>query len=151
MSQTEKQNQNSSENTLVKRFEKERSEWINKIQEFSDQLKHISYIGELMTEVYSQRQIALEYSHTLMEHLIKINKSIREKRHELYLHYTFNHDVRLDKDARESHIGYDMSGILEKKDIVQNHFDYMRDTIKTIDNIIYAIKYRISLEEYQRN
>jgi hypothetical protein len=104
-----------------------------------------------MTDVYSQRQIALEYSHTLMEHLIKLNKIVREKRHERYVYYTYNFDVRLDKDSKESYINNDISNIIEKKDVVQNHFDYMRDTIKTIDNIVFAIKHRISLEEYRRN
>jgi hypothetical protein len=149
--QVENQSQNSSENALSKRFEQERRDWVNKIQEFSDQLKHISQIGELMTDVYSQRQIALEYSHTLMEHLIKLNKIVREKRHERYVYYTYNFDVRLDKDSKESYINNDISYIIEKKDVVQNHFDYMRDTIKTIDNIVFAIKHRISLEEYRRN
>jgi hypothetical protein len=151
MSHLENPNPNSSDNALLKRFEQERTDWVTKIQEFSDQLKHISYLGDLMTDVYSQRQIALEYSHTLMEHLIKLNKVIREKKHERYLHYTFNFDVRLDKEARESHINNDLSQILEKKDIVQNHFDYLRETIKTIDNLVFAIKHRIALEEYRRN
>ena len=151
MSQVENQSPNSSESALLKRFEQERRDWINKIQEFSDQLKHISQIGELMTDVYTQRQIALEYSHTLMEHLIKLNKTVREKKHERYVHYTYNFDTRLDKDARESYINNDISNVLEKRDVVQNHFDYMRDTIRTIDNIIFAIKHRISIEEYRRN
>ena len=50
MSQVENQSQNSSENALSKRFEQERRDWINKIQEFSDQLKHISQIGYLPEE-----------------------------------------------------------------------------------------------------
>lgn len=145
------QRQASSNDTLATRFRKEREDWITKIQEFSDNLRNVSQIGELMVEVYSQRQIAVEYSHTLMSHLIKINKIYREKKHEKYIYYTQNYDVRLDKDAREGHIGYDLTEIIEKKDIVQNHLDYFRETIKTIDNIIFGIKHRISLEEYRRS
>jgi hypothetical protein len=113
-------------------------------------LRTVSQIGELMVEVYSQRQIAVEYSHTLMSHIIKINKIYREKKHEKYIYYTQNYDVRLDKDAREGHIGYDLTEIIEKRDMVQNHLEYFRETIKTIDNIIFGIKHRISLEEYRR-
>jgi hypothetical protein len=130
------QKQASSNDTLAARFRKEREEWISKIQEFSDNLRTVSQIGELMVEVYSQRQIAVEYSHTLMSHIIKINKIYREKKHEKYIYYTQNYDVRLDKDAREGHIGYDLTEIIEKRDMVQNHLDYFRETIKTIDNII---------------
>jgi hypothetical protein len=144
------QKQASSNDTLAARFRKEREEWISKIQEFSDNLRTVSQIGELMVEVYSQRQIAVEYSHTLMSHIIKINKIYREKKHEKYIYYTQNYDVRLDKDAREGHIGYDLTEIIEKRDMVQNHLDYFRETIKTIDNIIFGIKHRISLEEYRR-
>jgi hypothetical protein len=144
------QKQASSNDTLAARFRKEREEWISKIQEFSDNLRTVSQIGELMVEVYSQRQIAVEYSHTLMSHIIKINKIYREKKHEKYIYYTQNYDVRLDKDAREGHIGYDLTEIIEKRDMVQNHLDYFRETIKTIDKIIFGIKHRISLEEYRR-
>jgi hypothetical protein len=144
------QRQVSSNDALAARFRKEREEWISKIQDFSDNLRTVSQIGELMVEVYSQRQIAVEYSHTLMSHIIKINKIYREKKHEKYIYYTQNYDVRLDKDAREGHIGYDLTEIIEKRDMVQNHLEYFRETIKTIDNIIFGIKHRISLEEYRR-
>ncbi|NBO21947.1 hypothetical protein EBU94_01205 [bacterium] len=144
------QRQVSSNDALATRFRKEREEWISKIQDFSDNLRTVSQIGELMVEVYSQRQIAVEYSHTLMSHIIKINKIYREKKHEKYIYYTQNYDVRLDKDAREGHIGYDLTEIIEKRDMVQNHLEYFRETIKTIDNIIFGIKHRISLEEYRR-
>lgn len=150
LNQDLEQKQASSNDTLATRFRKEREDWITKIQEFSDNLRTVSQIGELMVEIYSQRQIAVEYSHTLMSHLIKINKIYREKKHEKYIYYTQNYDVRLDKDTREGHIGYDLTEVIEKRDMVQNHLDYFRETIKTIDNIIFGIKHRISLEEYRR-
>lgn len=142
--------QTSSNDAIYQRFKTEREEWSAKISEYSHRLKDIYAVGDLLTDVYSQRQIALEYSHTLMSHLIKVNKVYREKRQERYDFYSRNYDIRLDKEAKYEHISYDLTEIVERRELLQNHLDYMRETVKTIDNIGFGIKHRISLEEYRR-
>ena len=147
---TEETNQASSNDPIYQRFKVEREEWSAKIGSFSQRLKDIYEVGALLTDVYSQRQIALEYAHTLMSHLIKVNKIYREKRQIRFDFYARNYDIRLDKEAKYEHISYDLTDIVERRELIQNHLDYMRETVKTIDNIGFGIKHRISLEEYRR-
>jgi hypothetical protein len=40
-----------------------------------------------------------------------------------------------------------MSDISQKKEKVENHANFMKNTISTIDNIIYAIPRRIDIEQ----
>ena len=150
-----KENENSEKTTssndaIYQRFREEREEWSRKIGEYSDRLRDIYKVGDLLTDVYSQRQIALEYAHTLMSHLIKVNKIFREKRQERFDYYSREHDLRLDKEAKYEHITQDLTEIVERREMLQNHLDYMRETVKTIDNIGFGIKHRITLEEYRR-
>jgi hypothetical protein len=141
--------ENSSE-TVSKRFTDEREHWKITVGEMSERLRDIYAVASLLTDLYSQRQIALEYSHTLMSHLIRLNKILRGKRAERFLHYTQNYDLRLDKDPKNLMIDVDLGPIIEQKEMVENHLNYMRETVKTIDTICYGIKYRVSLEEFRR-
>jgi len=150
MENQEKERANSSNDAIYERFKKEREEWTTRIGEYSQRLKDIYAVGDLLTDVYSQRQIALEYAHTLMSHLIKVNKIYREKRQERFNFYSRDYDLRLDKESKYEHITYDLTDIVERKEMLENHLDFFRETVKTIDNIGFGIKHRISLEEYRR-
>jgi hypothetical protein len=107
-------------------------------------------VAELQTDVYSYRQIAVDYSHTLMTHLSKVNQIFRAKKIERWEHYTRNYDLRMDKDPKELHILVDIAEVNERKELLQNHLEYFRETVRTIDTLTYGIKHRIQLEEYKR-
>ncbi len=146
----DERSQNSSNEAFYKRFAEERTEWTNKVRDMSERMKNIYELADLQTDLYSQRQIALDYSHVLLTHLTKINRIFRERRNERWEHYTRNYDLRMDKDPKELHIAVDLADIVERKELLQNHLDFMRETIKTIDTQCFGVKYRISLEEYRR-
>jgi hypothetical protein len=142
--------QNSSNDAIFARFKTERDEWTARIQSMSARLKDIYEIADLQTDLYSYRQIAVDYTHTLMTHLTKINRIFRERKIERWEHYTRNYDLRMDKDPKELHIYVDIADVVERKDFIQTHLEFFRETIRTIDSMCYGIKHRLSLEEYKR-
>jgi hypothetical protein len=135
---------------LISRFKKERNEWTDKVKDLSERMRDIYKVADLQTDVYSYRQIAVEYSHTLMTHLTKVNQVFRARKIERWEHYTRNYDLRMEKDPKELHIFVDIADINERKELLQNHLEFMRETVKTIDTISFGIKHRIQLEEYRR-
>lgn len=150
MAENKNQQTESSSEKLSSRFTEEREQWKKTIADMSDRLRDIYSVAGLLTDLYSQRQIALEYSHTLMSHLIRLNKILRAKRADRWLHYTKNYDLRLDKEPKNLLIDVDLGPIIEQKEMVENHLNYMRETVKTVDTICYGVKYRVSLEEFRR-
>jgi len=140
----------SSNEALYIRFATEREDWSAKIGGYAHRLRDIYSVGDLLTDLYSQRQIAVEYSHTLMAHLTKINIIYREKRQERFEFYSRSYDLRLDKDMKYEYIAKDLAVIVERREYLQNHLEYFRETVKTIDTMCFGIKHRISLEEYRR-
>jgi len=150
MEENKNQQTESSSEKLSARFTEEREQWKKTIADMSERLRDIYSVGSLLTDLYSQRQVALEYSHTLMSHLIRLNKILRAKKAERWLHYTQNYDLRLDKDPKNLMVDVDLGPIIEQKEMVENHLNYMRETVKTVDTICYGVKYRISLEEFRR-
>jgi hypothetical protein len=147
---TTEKTQNSSNEPIIQRFKKEREEWRDRITDMSERLRDIHNLSDLLTDLYSNRQISVEYSHTLMSHLTRVNKVFRERKVERFNHYTRDYDLRLDKDFKYEHIYVDLCELVERRDLLQNHLEYFRETVRTIDNICYGIKHRMSLEEYRR-
>jgi hypothetical protein len=148
--QGQEKTQSSSNEPIFKRFKEERDEWTSRIKSMSERLKDIYHLADLQTDLYSYRQIAVDYTHTLMTHLTKINKIFRERKVERWEHYTRNYDLRMDKDPKEYHIFVDIADVVERREYVQTHLEFFRETIKTIDTMCYGIKHRMALEEYKR-
>lgn len=135
---------------LIERFKNERKEWTDRIKDMSERLRDIYKVADLQVDIYSYRQVAVEYCHTLQTHLTKVVHTFRARKIERWEYYTRNYDLRMDKDPKELHIFVDIADINERKELLQNHLEFFRETIKTIDTISFGIKHRIQLEEYRR-
>lgn len=135
---------------LYARFAKERDDWTTRVSSLSERLKSIYDVAELLVDLYSQRQIAGDYGHELVSHTSRLNRIYRERKRERFMHYTQNFDLRLDKDPKALFIDVDLAELVERREILQNHLDFMRETLRSIDTICYGVKHRISLEEYRR-
>jgi hypothetical protein len=147
--QAERQ-QSSSNDVIYARLKKEREEWGEKINDMTERLRDIYKLSDLLTDLYSSRQIAVEMAHAMMTHLSKVNRIYRERKAERYNYYTRNYDIRLDKDPKMLFIDVDLADIVERRELLQNHLEFFRETVKTVDTLCYGIKHRMSLEEYRR-
>lgn len=132
---------------LLERFKNERSEYLNKIKYYSERLSNISDLIELQVEIHSQREIILEYYYSLKTHtskeLNKYNKLYKQR----FEYYINNSDVRMDKKEIEKLISADLSDKILLIEYLENHLDFLKESIKTIDSIIYSIKNRIEIEK----
>jgi hypothetical protein len=140
----------SKNDVLYARFSKEREDWTSKVSSLSERLRNIYDVAELLTDLYSQRQIAGDYAHELVGHASRLNRIYRERKKERFLYYTQNYDLRLDKDPKMLFIDVDLADLVERREILQNHLEFMRETLRSIDTMCYGVKHRIALEEYRR-
>lgn len=137
--------------SLEQKFSIERKSWTDKITYMSKKMKKVLELNELMTYIYSERQLAVEYYHYLMNLLIKINKKYRIEYASKYDFYTNQSQIRYPNESTKvNKVLAEMSEIADIKEKVNNHAKFIDNTIKTIDNIVYAIKYRIEVEQISR-
>lgn len=137
--------------SLEGRFNKERIEWTNKIQNMSQKMKDIFKVSELMTEIYTERQRAVEYNHYLLTLLSKIIKKYRNQFSEKYDYYSWQSQKRFPNEkTKELKILSEISDLIEKKEALDIHVKFMQQTIGTIDNLIYGIKYKVEIEQISR-
>lgn len=141
---TEKQN-------LESRFSSERLSWSAKINEMSAKLKKTLDVAELMANIYTERQRALEYYHYLISLLIKINKSYRKQYSEKYEFYSYKSQKRFPNEStKNNQIQTELGEILEKREVIDNHAKFIDGTIRSIDQLIYGMKSRIDIEQIVR-
>lgn len=151
VNQKESQQSSSNQKSLEEKFSEERIEWKDTIKMMSQKLKKVFDLVELETIVYTERQRAVEYHHYLLTLYSKINKIYRKKHSEKYDFYTYQSQKRYpNKGDKEFQILTDIAETVEKKEAIHNHAKYIDQTISTIDNIIFGIKYRIELEQIAR-
>jgi hypothetical protein len=97
----------------VKLFDQERSEWKEKIQVISLSLKSIRTVAEAQVELFSNRQILLEYSYKLAQIVSKLSSRERQARASKLKEYSTNSDVRYGANETKVLIESDVSEILE--------------------------------------
>jgi hypothetical protein len=145
------QDDKSEKQTLDERFARERFSWGTKIKNMSAKLSRTPQVAELMTEIYTERQIALEYYHYIISLLIKINKVYNKSYSEKYKFYSYQSQERFPNEtSKNMRILAELADLKEKRESLDNHSKFMDGTIKTIDNIIFGIKSRIEIEQIGR-
>jgi len=134
----------------AKLFDKERSEWKEKIQVISLSLKSIKTVAEAQVELFSNRQILLEYSFKLAQVVSKLNSKERQERARKLKEYSENSNIRYGSNETKLLIEGDVAEISHKIELVEGHRKFIDQTIQTVDHMLYGIKSRIALEDYLR-
>ena len=123
--------------------------WNENIKQLTTKLKNIADIPELQNLVYYSRQDAVDYYYALSAQYAAF---VRE--YKIAYATTYNSLKSGSNGLRyttEASINAQIESILNEKkyvlDLYENHIAYMKDTIKSLDNIIYGINNRIELEK----
>ena len=135
---------------FAKMFERERSEWKEKIQVISLHIKNIKTVAEAQVDLFTTRQALLEYSYKLAQIVSKLSTKERQMRAKKLKEYTEGKDVRYGANEKTALIEGDLSELTEKMELVEGHRKYIDQTIQTVDHMLYGIRRRIALEDYLR-
>jgi hypothetical protein len=133
------------------KFEVERGEWTDKIRELSIRMKNIRELADVQVDLYSSRQVLLEYSAKLGQVMVKLNAKFRKDRADRLKHYSENSQVKYGSNEKTPLIEGDLTELKERMDIVEGQISFLNETMKTVDHMLYGVKSRISLEEYLRS
>lgn len=137
--------------SLDARLSRERDEWGETVKSMSASFKKVTSLGELMVTIYTDRQRCVEYYHYLLSILVKINIRYRKEYAARYDYWTTKSQIRYPNESTKTNkIMSEMSKIHEQRESIENHANFMKNTLATIDNIIYAIPRRIDIEHISK-
>ena len=129
-------------------FLEEREHWTEILQSHGYLFKDIMKVGELQIKIYSDRQRLVEKIHYYLSALSKYTTKYKKKKSELFVKYTQASDLLLKTGAEKAiMIDADISVLKEKMDNIEFQIEFLKETVKTVDSIIYGIKNRIDLEK----
>lgn len=131
-----------------------RAYWVSAISDMNECLTNVEDLTKLQSVIFMKRQEALENYHNLSSTLAKRIKKYKEDSAKIYK------ELRLMKTVQgASTFMFPTEGSIREQieaqlssdkyliDIIENHVNYLDNTIKTIDGIVFAISNRIKIEE----
>lgn len=142
--------ENSAENTtLESKLSAFQDKWTDAIKDLNVQMKSLPTLADMMNEVYMKRQDAIDVYYGTMKILSARTRDYKSKASVIYnaiksgqngLRYTNESAINIQIEAR-------LSAEKEVIDLLTNFTNFMKETIQTIDNIIYGINSKIKIHE----
>jgi|TARA_B100000768_G_C11229207_1_gene354293 chromosome segregation ATPase len=131
---------------LDERLSSQRTSWSKNIKELAQALRDINAMESTISGVLSSRQ-------TMVEQIAYLNTKIREQKNninsrwrESYIKY-FEYDYKLGEKQKERFIENDLVQEHTKLSLLENQLDFMKESVKTLDNMGFAIRNRLALKD----
>jgi len=134
---------------LESKLSKDRAEWKDKITELIRTIKNMNAISDCQINMLSYRQILLDKVTDFKTMIYKRNATWERYYRSQYREYTLNYDVKLTSGEKHQFIKAELSSLKNQIDLLQSHVDYYYECIKTLDNLAFAIRNRIRLDDEQ--
>jgi hypothetical protein len=135
---------------IYTRFVQERDEWTKSIKNISSRFKKVEDMDQVQIDLYSSRQDIVEYMYRLGAIQANVRKRWMSAYKKAYDDLSMNQDYRY-TDREKSKFAEEQTGELKTQlDIFQNHIDFFKESIKTIDNMVFGVKHRIEIEDFKR-
>ena len=128
----------------------QRAKWTKEIEDLNTSMSSLVKVDELMNTVYSKRQAAVDYYYAMNNVILKQSREYKALYNKMFNDIKVNgyNGMRFTADqsiARQVEV--DLADKKELIDLLVSQNAFIKETIATIDNIIYAIKDKIKIEE----
>lgn len=142
-------NQNNQQ-TLDEMLTEQRAKWTKEIEDLNNSMASLVKVDELMNTVYTKRQSAVDYYYAMNSVILKQSKEYKALYNNMFNNIKVNgyNGMRFTTDQSISRqVEVDLQEKKEMIDLLVNQNAFIKETIATIDNIIYAIKDKIKIKE----
>lgn len=135
------------EQTLEQLILSRQQHWSDKIKDINKKFKTILELQDVLTEIYSLRQDIEDYRKQILVKCASLSRDYKKRYAELYNAYKTNVQIKYNSDAAiNSQIAAQLADAVYTMDIMNHHSDFLNESIKTIDSLIFGIKHRIDIE-----
>lgn len=131
---------------LDQKLSAQRQEWSTTIRNLAQSLRNINTMEVTIADVLSSRQ-------TLVDQIAYINIKIKQQKktlaaryREAYIRY-YNYDYKLGEKQKEKFLENDLADDNMILSHLENQLDWLKDSVKTLDNMGFAIRNRLALKD----
>lgn len=136
-------------NELDTKLTKERREISKYIYEnIIQKLNDVKNISQIQVHVSSQRQRLVDKSADMRSMVRQRRDKAGTIRKQKYRYYKLEYDLKLNDYEIKNHIESDLESSNNIIKAIENQIQYYKETIDTLDKIVFKIKYLIETEKY---
>ena len=132
--------------SLEKKLSADRKEWTRKIDSIIQQMKNVSAVPEIQVYMLSYRQMLVDEMVTFQYTIFRKNADYDVQYKSKFLEY-LNTALKLNGTERDKMVKADMNIINRQLSILDAHLNFYKECVKTLDNLAFAIRNRIRVEE----
>lgn len=136
--------------TLEQKLIHHRENWTAEIKELNEKMKTLPNLDELLTIIYAKRQDAVDYYYSMNNVILNQNRKYKKQAADMFVDIKTKgfKGVRFPTDASiVKVVESELAAEHETIELLSNHNNYIKETISTIDNMIYGINQKIKLAE----
>lgn len=134
---------------LDEKLDAERKEISSYIYEnIIQNLNNINLLGDTQVHIASQRQRLVDKTADMKSVLRKRTEKNENIKKDKYRFYKTDYDLKLSDFEIKRHIDADMEELNNISKIIENQVDFYKDTVDTLDKILYKIKYLIETKKF---
>lgn len=137
-------------NPVAQYIEQSRNEWMTAISDMNASMTSLPKLNELINIIYTKRMEAVETYHKINDIILSRNKAYMATFTAMFNAIKLNgyNGMRFSSDqAIQRQLEVDLADQKEAVDLLKSHNDFMEETIETLDDMIYGIKYKIRVYE----
>jgi|TARA_B110000444_G_scaffold258772_1_gene300630 hypothetical protein len=131
---------------LDQKLSAQRNEWSVTIRELAQGLRHINGMEAVIANVLSSRQTLVDQMAYINVKIKQQKKVIAGKYREAYIRY-YNYDYKLGEKQKEKFLENDLADDNMILSHLENQMDWLRDSVKTLDNMGFAIRNRLAIKD----
>lgn len=132
---------------LRSRFEADRAKMSADVLGLAERMRDMRNLADVGPDLFYKRQVILEQNHTLQTLLARMSANYRKqeaRRLETYM------TGKMKVSDQKIMVAADLADEQEKIDLLSSQVEFMKESMKGIENMIYGVKNRIAVEEYRR-
>jgi len=132
---------------LEKRILDDRASWINKIKNLISDTKDMNKLTDSQIQMLSYRQIIIDKIADFKTSVYKRKCTWDRYFKDMYRSYSVDYSIKLTGSEKAQFISGDMASLKLQIKLLENHVEFYQECIKTLDNLAFAIRNRIRLNE----
>tara|TARA_B100002019_G_scaffold41726_1_gene34908 strand:- start:108 stop:530 length:423 start_codon:yes stop_codon:yes gene_type:complete len=131
---------------LDQKLSAQRQEWSTTIKDLAQGLRNLNGMEETIANVLSSRQTLVDQIAYINVKIKQQKKTIAARYREAYIRY-YNYDYKLGEKQKEKFLENDLADDNMILSHLENQLDWLKDSVKTLDNMGFAIRNRLALKD----
>ena len=131
---------------LDQKLSAQRQEWSTTIRNLAQSHRNINTMEVTIADVLSSRQTLVDQIAYINVKIKQQKKTIAARYREAYIRY-YNYDYKLGEKQKEKFLENDLADDNMILSHLENQLDWLKDSVKTLDNMGFAIRNRLALKD----